>query len=239
MNQSLSLNLYATPPHECSYLPDRQATTVFIDPYFPKDKTLHGTLLQRGFRRSGDYVYRPICKHCQACIPVRIPVHTFKPRRSQKRVWKKNQDLTVIETSCDFQQIHFDLYRRYLASRHKGGNMENPTPQDYMDFLTSPWSETVFFEFRLQQQLLGIAVVDPTEDALSAVYTFFDPDYSERSLGVYAILWEIELAKQLDLDWLYLGFWIGECRKMAYKIDYQPLEFYDGEEWHLFSREDG
>ncbi len=238
MNQSLSLNLYATPPHDCSYLPDRRATTVFIDPYFPKDKELHGTLLQRGFRRSGDYVYRPLCKDCQACISVRVPVNSFQPRRSQKRVWKKNQDLTVNATSNKFKPAHFDLYCRYLASRHKGGNMENPTSKDYMDFLTSSWSETIFYEFWLQKQLLGIAVIDPVEDALSAVYTFFDPDYAERSLGVYAILWEIELAKQIKLEWLYLGFWIKECQKMSYKTEYQPLEFYDGQQWQLFKRTD-
>lgn len=231
MNNRIQFNLYATPPHDCSYLSDRQATTVFIDPRFPKDTVLYEVLSQHGFRRSGEHLYRPHCHSCEACIPVRIPVWVFEPRRSQRRIWKRNQDLTVTTVPNVFKREHFNLYCLYLAARHRGGGMDNPTPESYMQFLTSDWSDTIFYEFRLKRQLLGVAVVDVLESGTSAVYTFFDPSYPERSLGVYAILWEIEETKRLQFDWLYLGYWIRECRKMRYKIEYHPLEHYHHGVW--------
>jgi arginine-tRNA-protein transferase len=161
----------------------------------------------------------------------------FKPRRSQRRIWKKNQDLTISAVAKQFNGEHFDLYCRYLAARHSGAGMDKPTPESYMQFLTSSWSMTVFYEFRWQRQLLAIAVVDQFDKGLSAVYTFFDPDYPHRSLGVYAILWEIEQTQHLQLDWLYLGYWIKECQKMCYKIEYQPLEYYFNGRWQTFPGE--
>lgn len=237
MSQNTHFNLYATPPHQCSYLPTLQAMTVFIDPHFPKDTSLYNTLSQHGFRRSGEHLYRPHCHNCEACIPVRLPVRLFKPRRSQRRIWKKNQDLTVSAVAKQFNGEHFDLYCRYLAARHPGAGMDKPTPESYLQFLTSSWSMTVFYEFRWQRQLLAIAVVDQFDKGLSAVYTFFDPDYPHRSLGVYAILWEIEQTQHLQLDWLYLGYWIKECQKMRYKIEYQPLEYYFNGRWQTFPGE--
>jgi len=116
--------------------------------------------------------------------------------------------------------------------------MDNPTPNGYINFLTSDWSETVFYEFRLKKQLVAVAVVDHLQNSLSAVYTFFDPLFQERSLGVYAILWEIEETKRLKRDYLYLGYWIKGCQKMSYKIEYQPLEFYSNGIWqHVDSLE--
>lgn len=228
---SKAFNLYATPPHECSYLSDREATTVFVDPYIPIDSNLYHQLATRGFRRSGEYLYQPQCEACQACIAVRLPVHTFKPRRTQKRIWNKNQDLTTHAQPAVSNEEHFALYTRYLSARHEGAGMDNPTPTDYIEFLSSSWSKTFFYEFRLQQKLLAIAVLDTLEQGLSAVYTFFDPDYAQRSLGVHAILFEIQLAKKLGLDYVYLGYWIADCRKMAYKTEYQPLEYYINGEW--------
>ncbi|OQW94255.1 MAG: arginyltransferase [Beggiatoa sp. IS2] len=234
MNKRTQFSLYATPPHECSYLSNRQATTIFIDPHFPKDSVLYETLSEHGFRRSGEHLYRPHCHHCNACIPVRIPVNSFTPRRSQRRVWQKNQDITVAATASVFRREHFTLYCRYLAARHKGGGMDNPNPDSYMQFLTSNWSDTIFYEFRLNKQLFAIAVADFFENGMSAVYTFFDPDCPARSLGTQAILWEIEEAKRLQLDWLYLGYWVQECQKMRYKIAYQPLEYYRQGIWRLY-----
>lgn len=226
MNNRTQFNLYATPPHECSYIEGQQATTVFIDPHLPKDDILYDTLSQHGFRRSGEHLYRPHCAGCQACIPVRIPVHQFISRRFQRRIWKRNQDLEVCAVGSQFKLEHFDLYCRYLEARHRGGGMDNPTPESYMQFLTSRWADTLFYEFRLHRQLVAVAVVDIFETGLSAVYTFFDPNAHKRSLGAYAILWEIEETKRLQCHWLYLGYWIKNCRKMNYKIEYYPLEYY-------------
>jgi arginine-tRNA-protein transferase len=231
MNNQAHFNLYATPPHECSYLSERQATTVFIDPHFPKDAALYDTLSQHGFRRSGEHLYRPHCHGCDACVPVRIPVRDFQPRRSQQRIWRANQDVTVSETIATFRQEHFNLYCRYLNARHRGGGMDNPTRDSYRQFLLSSWADTVFYEFRWQQQLVAVAVADIFENGISAVYNFFDPEITKRGLGVYAVLWEIEQTRQLGLESLYLGYWIKECQKMNYKTEYNPLEFYRHGVW--------
>jgi len=234
MNRRTQFYLYATPPHDCSYLAQRKATTAFIDPHFPKDMELYENLSQHGFRRSGEHLYRPDCHGCHACIAVRVPVADFQPRRVQKRIWKRNQDLVIVPQAAVFKQEHFDLYCDYITLRHQGGGMDNPTPDNYIQFLSSQWSETVFYEFLLEKQLIAVAVVDKFEQALSAVYTFFSSEHEQRSLGVYAVLWQIELAKQLNLKWLYLGYWIEECQKMSYKTDYQPLEYYQYGVWQAF-----
>ncbi len=228
---SNKIHLYPTPPHECTYLGDRLATTVFLDPNLPELTAVYDRLSLYGFRRSGHHIYRHDCKNCKECLSVRIPVQEFVHRRSQRRVWRKNEDLTVSLVSPVFKSEHFDLYCRYQNSRHEGGGMDNPTPKSYIEFLSSNWSRTGFYEFRLDEQLLAIAVVDRVKTGLSAVYTFFDPDYSARSLGAYAILWEIEEAKLMNLDNLYLGFWIKDCQKMSYKMQYQPLEYYSQGKW--------
>ena len=225
------LSFYATPVHECSYLESHEAVTVFADPEFRKDTALYSVLSRYGFRRSGQHIYRPRCPTCNACVPVRVPVREFTPRRSQRRAWQANQDLQVNPREPVFDEEHFALYRRYLESRHKGGGMDNPSRDQFMEFLASPWSETVFYEFRLGGRLLGVTVADRLEDGLSAVYTFFDPESGNRSLGVFAVLWELEQAKHQGLDWLYLGYWIGAAPKMRYKTEYQPLEFFQSGHW--------
>jgi arginine-tRNA-protein transferase len=126
---------------------------------------------------------------------------------------------------------HFDLYRRYIAGRHSGGGMDNPSAQQYMEFLTASWCETRFLEIRLRERLLAIAVIDVMGDALSAVYTFYDPDLPRRSLGKFAVLQEIAAARAEGRRWLYLGYWIEGCRKMRYKTDYQPLEYFFNGRW--------
>lgn len=215
---------FATPPHACSYLDGRQAVTVFADPTFHHDRRTYTALSRHGFRRSGPHIYRPHCPGCDACIPVRVPVNEFQPRRSQRRVWRANQDVRVTRVAPGFTPEHYALYARYVNTRHLGGGMDSPTPGQYLDFLTSLWSETTFYEFRAPSGLLAVGVVDRLDDGLSAVYTFFDPAASARSPGVFAVLWEVEEARRLGLEWLYLGYWLRESPKMRYKGEYQPLE---------------
>lgn len=219
------LSFYATPPHECSYLDRDDAVTVFADPDYPKSKKLYSSISQYGFRRSGQHLYKPHCESCQQCIAVRIPVNDFKPNRSQRRCWKKNQDLTITAVNAEFKQEHFDLYGLYQASQHPGGGMDNSTEKQYREFLTSDWSDTVFYEFRKEQQLVAVAVVDMLVNAFSAVYTFYDPAEKRRSPGTYAILWEIEQARRAGMQWLYLGYWIENCQKMNYKVQFRPIQF--------------
>jgi leucyl-tRNA---protein transferase len=225
------LAFFATPPHACSYLPERKAVTVFADPAFQHDQRVYTALSRYGFRRSGSQVYRPHCPDCEACVPVRVPVREFRPRRNQRRAWQANRHLQIHRLPAGFSQEHYDLYARYVKARHAGGGMDSPTPAQYLEFLTSLWSETIFYEFRGPEGLLAVAVVDQLEDGLSAVYTFFEPALRGRSLGIYAVLWEIEAARRLGLEWLYLGYWIRESSKMRYKDQYQPLEYLHHGAW--------
>ncbi len=227
-----TLNFHATPEHECSYLPGKNAITLFTDPDFPMQGNIYSTLSSQGFRRSGKHVYKPKCSQCNAFIAVRLSVDTFAKNRNQKRNWARNSDLRIIKTSAQFNSEHYILYKRYLAAKHPDSGMDNPDPENYMSFLKTEWATTVFYEFRKTDTLLAVAVIDELTDGLSAVYTFYDPDSTNRSLGRYAILTEIEIARNHDLQWLYLGYWIADCTKMKYKNEYQPLEYFHDNAWH-------
>jgi len=225
------LAFYASRRHDCPYLPDRDAVTLFADPDAPMNNDVYGRLSEFGFRRSGRMIYRPACPGCSACIPVRIPAERFRGRRIDRRVWRRNADLAVTATPPTYREDHFRLYRRYLKARHAGGSMDTEDPAQYLEFLTSPWSDTVFYEFRLREALLAVAVTDRLPDGLSAVYTFFDPDARARSLGQYAILWQVAEARRLGLGAVYLGYWIEQCRKMSYKGKIRPLQMYRDGQW--------
>lgn len=218
-------------PHPCSYLPGKIATTLFIDPRDPPDAATFDRFIRQGFRRSGELIYRPHCHDCAECIAVRVPVRQFRSNRGQRRVQARNRDVTVIRREPVFSQEHFELYLRYQANRHTGGGMDDSNPQKYIYFLVNSQVDTAFYEMRTGDRLLAVAVVDHLPDALSAIYTFFDPDERSRGLGVYAVLWEIEHARELNRDWLYLGYWIRENTKMAYKANYRPLEAYRRGRW--------
>lgn len=226
------LGFYMTPEHECSYLPGKNAITMFADPDFPMNGNIYSTLSEQGFRRSGKHVYKPQCRQCNACIAVRLSVNKFSRNRNQKRNWIRNNDLEIIKIPAQFNSEHFRLYERYLAVRHPDSGMDNPDPENYMSFLKTEWATTVFYEFREADKLLAVAVVDELADGLSAVYTFYDPGDFSRSLGRYAILTEIEIARNQGLQWLYLGYWIVDCAKMQYKNEYQPLEYFYDNAWH-------
>lgn len=222
--------------HPCSYLPGRIARSLYAMPQTAMHMALYSELAAWGFRRSGDLAYRPACRDCSACVPVRMAVEDFKPNRSQSRVWRRNADLRVTAMPAQFDEEHYQLFTRYLQSRHGDGGMSDTSRDEYTDFLTAGWAQTRFVEFRLGESLLAVAVVDCLADGLSAVYTFFDPDQGERSLGVYAVLWQVEEARRLQLQWLYLGFWIGDCRKMAYKSEYRPLQALIEGHWRVFEK---
>ncbi len=232
MTSSLrDIKVYTTYPHSCSYLEDQEATTLFVDPRQPVDKALYSKLSLLGFRRSGDHIYRPHCANCKACIPARIPVCEFKPSRGQRRIWQRNQDLRIVSTEAINDEEAFDLYRRYISVRHTDGDMYPPEREQFEAFLSNVWDCTRYFRFYDKTKLIAVAVVDTLEDGFSAIYTFFDPAETKRSLGVYAILWEIEKTRELGLDYLYLGYWIQNCQKMAYKSNYSPLQVYVKNHW--------
>ncbi len=231
MTDLSQLRLFITHPHPCSYLDEEEAVTLFVDPSVELNVEIYSSLSAAGFRRSGAHLYRPRCPNCQACIPARLPVDLFKPTRQQKRCLKRNQDLSVITASSGSSDEHYQLYERYINERHSDGDMYPPSREQFDNFLVSEWGDTHHIEFRLEGQLIAVAVCDQMEDALSAVYTYFDPDFSKRSLGVLAILQQIQLAQDLGLRHVYLGYWIKNCAKMSYKTDYRPLEVFIEQNW--------
>jgi len=222
------LKIFPTAMHPCSYIPGLIARNAVVDPDYEMNPDIYDYLIQNGFRRSGDQVYRPYCHTCEKCVTTRIPVKEFKRSRSQKRLWKLNQDLIIKENENGFKQEYLPIYQRYLESRHESLDFEGVEK-----FLTADWCNILFYEFyqletddlgNQQERLIGIAVTDQVKSGLSAVYTFFDPEYgSKRSLGSYAILWQVEEAIKQELDYVYPGFWIKDCRKMNYKSNFQPI----------------
>lgn len=239
MTASHSLNqlaFYASKPHACEYLPDRESASLFADPDAAMNTAIYSQLANYGFRRSGAHVYRPRCPACQACVPMRIPTESFRPNRSQRRTLKANADVQATIRDAAFDEQHFALYRHYIASRHAGGGMDDPNPERYMEFLSSPWSQTLFVEFRLRGKLMSVSVLDVLTQGLSAVYTFFDPELAVHSPGRHSVLWAIGEAQRRGLDYLYLGYWIADCVKMQYKQEYRPLELYLDGQWRLFPR---
>jgi len=235
INNQNNVDLYLTDTHNCNYLLGSTAQAVFVGSSKTIDQFLYQNLLASGFRRSGNFVYRPHCQNCTACVPIRLPVQQFIPRRAQRRCWQRViDDLHVICLKPAFYVRQYKLYQRYIDARHDDGSMSNPTPDDYLHFLTTHCCPSMFVEFRYQKQLIAVAVTDVLPNALSAVYTFFDPDFSHYSPGVLAILWQIQEAKQRNLPYLYLGYWIENCQKMRYKNQYRPLEAWDGKNWKFY-----
>jgi arginine-tRNA-protein transferase len=231
MSELSDLRFFTTQPHPCSYLQDQQATTLFLDPSLPLDANTYAELSELGFRRSGEHLYRPHCQACTACIAARIPVARFRPTRQQQRILRRNQDLEVRESAARGSEEHYQLYARYIEERHADGDMYPPSREQFNGFLLRDLPFCRFFEFRLQGQLIAVAVTDVLPNGLSAVYTFFDPQLPNRSLGRYAILWQIAEAAHRGLPAVYLGYWIKQCRKMSYKTQYRPIELFVNRRW--------
>lgn len=225
------LRVYLSRTHPCPYLEDEQAASLIIDPEAYVDTLSLTELTRSGFRRSGDLVYRPHCPHCTACLSIRVSIAEFEPNRNQRRVWKRNQDLRVAARPAGFRQEHFDVYNRYQRARHPDSEMCDPDPEKYLQFVVGTDVETSFFEFCLDDRLIAVAVCDELDDAVSAVYTFFDPEFSSRSLGTYAILWQINYCRRTHRDWIYLGYWIKESAKMRYKAAFRPAQIFQRGGW--------
>ena len=229
--RSDNVRLFQTLPHACGYFGERTAQNLVIDPAAPQLDQLYGTALERGFRRAGGHLYLPHCGGCRACTPCRIDVERFTPDRAQKRCIKRNAELTVHEAMAGYNTERHALYERYLRHRHPGGGMDEADASDFRRFLTAPWSPTIFLELRHQQRLLGVAVTDVCLHGVSAVYTFFDPDENTRSLGTFAILQQVALARRRGIPWVYLGFWIAGHPKMDYKRRFRPLQIRGSGGW--------
>ena len=225
------LQFYATAPYGCSYLPGRIARSQVATPTHLIDAATYGELVRAGFRRSGVFTYRPYCDACRECLPMRVLTERFVPSRSQRRALKQHANLTTHECTLTFREEHYALYQRYQAARHQGGGMDQDSRDQYAHFLLQTHVDSRLIEFREDGVLRMVCIVDLLSDGLSSVYTFFDPDLSGTSFGTYAILWQIGQCQHLGLPHLYVGYWIKDSRKMAYKAGFRPSEVFRLGQW--------
>jgi len=201
-------------------------------------QTYYPILLENGFRRSGDQVYRPHCEACQACQSLRISITRFKKSRSQKRIINKNKAFTV-KISEQPKSEYYNLYQTYINSIHSDGPMFPATVKQYNEFIISTWNKALFIEIYDQDKLISVSVTDQVQSkkskAWSAFYCFYDPNYKSYSLGKFAVLSQISLAKEYNVDWLYLGYYIKQCQKMNYKTQFTPHQRFINHEWIDFN----
>ncbi|GAN55034.1 arginyltransferase [Tanticharoenia sakaeratensis] len=223
---------YTTSPAPCPYLPGRTERKVITELAGADPVALHDRLSRAGFRRSHGVVYAPVCAGCHACVPIRVPVADLVLDRTQRRVEKRNADLIATIVSPCATDEQFVLFSRYQAARHAGSDMAAMSNSDYRAMIEDTPVDTSLIEFRdPTDRLLCVALIDQLSDGLSAVYTFYDPDLAERSLGTNAVLWQARYTRACRLPYLYLGYWVRQSDKMAYKARFRPAEIMSAGSW--------
>lgn len=223
---------YLTSPSPCPYLPDRMERKVFTFLSGPNAPQYNAMLTKRGFRRSQNIVYLPACDSCSACKPVRVVADKFVRKSSWKRNLKRNGDVSRTICAPKATSEQFSVLRGYLDERHADGGMADMTVLDYTSMVEQTAVDTMMIEYRDGDgTLIACALSDRLPDGLSMVYSFFEPEAADRSLGTYMILDHIALAQELGLDYVYLGYWITGSDKMDYKARFEPLEYWSSKGW--------
>ena len=231
MNEQLPARIGLSQPFECSYLPDRQEQLlVILDPSCYSSNKFE-SLLGLGFRRSGNQIYRPHCPICSACSSVRVLADEFMPTKSQKRKLNKAKNRFEVKYSQVEREQYYPLYSKYISLRHQDGSMYPPDKSQFQSFLFCSWLTITFIELCDQDNLVAVAVTDCMDNAISAIYTFFDPDYEHFSLGTVMILQQLKFAKQQHKQFVYLGYQIDECDKMKYKTQFLPAQKQLNDQW--------
>ena len=216
---------YRSMPSPCPYIPGQIERKLFTRLDGAGTAELNATLTRAGFRRSHDIVYRPVCPACQACVPVRIPTEQFQPNRTQKRILKRNADLTLVERPAIASEEQYQLFSAYQRGRHADGDMARMSFIDFRAMIQDGSADSRVLELRDGRNgLLGAMLVDTLSDGLSAVYSFFDPAADRRSLGTFIVLAALNLLRGQQHPFLYLGYWIARSRKMAYKSRFHPIQ---------------
>lgn len=224
---------YTTAPLPCPYLPGRMERKVVTEIGGAEAVAFHNRLSRAGFRRSHTIAYAPVCASCTACTPIRVPVERFTPSRTQARIMRRNAGLHATTVPPHATPEQYALFSAYQTIRHVGGDMASMTFPDYRAMIEDTTVETFMIEFRnTEGRLACVALVDQLDDGLSAVYDFYDPEQQHNSLGTFAVLYLIEHAHMLGLPYLYLGYWINESRKMAYKARFRPAQIMTRGMWH-------
>ena len=221
---------FCTLDSECAYLPDRKTRMYYR--YIPNaTKKLATALIQRGWRRFGNSYFYPICKGCRECKSIRIDVQNFKPSRSQKRAIKKNAKTQIYMQKPSLTYEHIELYNRYHKFKEQKSGWsyyEIDLQTYYEEFVVGAHNfgkEVLYFD---EDRLIGVDLIDILEDGISSIYFYYDPSYANLSLGIYSLLIQIDLAKRLGLQWIYLGYWVKGCASFAYKSQFKPYEVLDG-----------
>ncbi|MCK5425290.1 MAG: arginyltransferase [Emcibacter sp.] len=235
-NQSSQFpRFYVTASTICPYLEGKMERKVFTELNDTNPSGLHESMAKIGFRRSQDIAYRPSCENCTECKSVRIPVAIFKPNRTQRRLINLNSDLSIKELPNIATTEHYDLLHKYLGKRHSNGGMTNMTFDEYVSMVESSPVNTCLYEYRIHTsgKLVAVTLTDIMADSLSMVYSFFDvsDEFRKRSLGTYIILDHVARAQLAEKAHVYLGYWVKDSPKMAYKTNFRPLEVLREEGW--------
>ncbi len=233
MTQTLPVKLGLSQALPCNYIPAQNEQLLVILQEDIHNKAGYEKLLEAGFRRSGEQIYRPHCLLCQQCESIRVLAQAFKPSKSQKRKMKKAKIQFTVEYSHKIKDEYFALYEKYIAHRHKGSSMYPANLEQYNSFIQCSWIPITYIELKDNNRIIAVAVTDTLDQSLSAIYTFFDPDYDHFSLGSVMIMEQITLAKIQNKPYVYLGFQIDTCTKMNYKKHYLPNERFISQCWQL------